>query len=118
MARKWKVGIVGATGMVGQRFLTLLEHHPWFTPALLAASARSAGKPYEEAVGKKWALSSPIPAFAKNMTVRDAADFNAMKEADFIFCAVNLGKEETKLLEESYARAGIPVVSNNSAHPW
>ena len=116
--RKWNVGVIGATGMVGQRFLTLLDGHPWFTPVCLAASARSAGKPYEQAVGNKWAMSVPIPAYAKNMTVLDAeADAEKIAQAvDFVFCAVNMKKEEIKALEERYAKLEVPVVSNNSAH--
>ncbi len=114
----FRVGIVGATGMVGQRFVTLLEHHPWFKPAALLASARSAGKKYQEAVGEKWAMSSPIPEYAKEMTVLDAEkDAESLAgKIDFIFCAVNMKKEEIRALEEKYARLEIPVVSNNSAH--
>ncbi len=114
---KYTVGIVGATGMVGQRFVCLLEHHPMFEPVLLAASRKSAGKSYAEAVGEKWAQSCPIPAYAEKMTVKDAGDPAALKEkVDFVFCAVNMPKEETRALEEGYARFEIPVVSNNSAH--
>lgn len=118
MKNVYKVGVIGATGMVGQRFLTLLEHHPWFKPAALLASARSAGKPYAEAVGAKWAMSVPIPAYARDMVVLDAArGAEALKgKVDFVFCAVNMKKEEIKTLEETYAKAEIPVVSNNSAH--
>lgn len=114
----YRVGIVGATGMVGQRFVTLLENHPWFKPCALLASARSAGKKYKDAVAGKWAMSSPIPAYAENMTVLDAEqDATSLKGViDFIFCAVNMKKEEIKALEEKYARLEIPVVSNNSAH--
>ncbi len=114
----YRVGIVGATGMVGQRFVTLLENHPWFKPTALLASARSAGKKYEEAVAGKWAMNAPIPAYAKNMTVLDAEkDAASLKDSvDFIFCAVNMKKDEIKALEERYARLEIPVVSNNSAH--
>lgn len=114
----FRVGIVGATGMVGQRFVTLLENHPWFKPTALLASAKSAGKSYREAVSGKWAMSSPIPEYAENMTVLDA-DKDAeslVNKVDFIFCAVNMKKEEIKALEERYARLEIPVVSNNSAH--
>lgn len=116
--RKWKVGVIGATGMVGQRFLTLLDNHPWFTPVALLASARSAGKKYPEAVGDKWAMQSPIPAYAKDMVVLDAEkDAESIADkVDFVFCAVNMKKEEIKALEERYARLEIPVVSNNSAH--
>ena len=115
--KRYKVGIIGATGMVGQRFVTLLEHHPLFTPVLLLASARSAGKKYPEAVGAKWAMTSPIPEYTKNMTVLDAEDAEAVQgKVDFVFCAVNMKKDEIKALEEKYARLEIPVVSNNSAH--
>ena len=115
--KKYRVGIIGATGMVGQRFVTLLESHPWFCPSFLLASSRSAGKTYAEAVGEKWALDAPIPAYAKDMVVLDAADPTPLiGKADFVFCAVNLKKEETRALEEMYAKCEIPVVSNNSAH--
>ncbi|MBO5045938.1 MAG: aspartate-semialdehyde dehydrogenase [Clostridia bacterium] len=119
MANKtWKVGVIGATGMVGQRFLTLLDGHPWFQPVALLASARSAGKTYPEAVGNKWAMNVPIPAYAKDMTVLDAdADAEALVgKVDFVFCAVNMKKDDIKALEERYAKLEIPVVSNNSAH--
>ena len=114
----YNVAIVGATGMVGQRFVTLLENHPWFTPVALLASARSAGKKYEEAVGHKWAMTCPIPAYAKEMVVLDAtADANSLVgKVDFVFCAVDMKKEEIRALEETYAKLEIPVVSNNSAH--
>ena len=116
--KKWKVGVIGATGMVGQRFVTLLDGHPWFEPVCLLASARSAGKKYPEAVGAKWAMSVPIPEYAKNITVLDAeADAEKLVgNVDFVFCAVNMKKDETKALEEKYAKLEIPVVSNNSAH--
>lgn len=117
--KKKKVGIIGATGMVGQRLLTLLDGHPYFEVTALAASARSAGQPYEAAVAGRWKLSAPIPAAYRAMPVTDAADIPAMRErCDFVFCAVNMGKDETKALEEAYARAEIPVVSNNSANRW
>ena len=114
----FRVGIVGATGMVGQRFVTLLERHPWFQVTALLASARSAGKTYKDAVAGKWAMSSPIPAYAENMVVLDAQkDAQALSDkVDFIFCAVNMKKEDIRALEERYARLEIPVVSNNSAH--
>ena len=114
----YNVAIVGATGMVGQRFVTLLENHPWFTPVALLASARSAGKKYEEAVGHKWAMTCPIPAYAREMVVLDAtADANSLVgKVDFVFCAVDMKKEEIRALEETYAKLEIPVVSNNSAH--
>ncbi len=118
MVKKYKVGIIGATGMVGQRFLTLLDGHPWFEPVALLASARSAGKKYPEAVGDKWAMSVPIPLYARNMVVLDAErDAESLtRKVDFVFCAVNMKKEEIKTLEERYAKLEIPVVSNNSAH--
>ncbi len=115
--KKYRVGIVGATGMVGQRFVSLLEHHPWFEPALLAASARSAGKTYAEAVGPRWSLPLPMPSYAGGMSVYDARNLDEIADSvDFVFCAVNLPKEETRALEEAYAKREIPVVSNNSAH--
>lgn len=116
---KMKVGVVGATGMVGQRFLTLLENHPYFEVAALAASARSAGKTYEEAVGARWKMKTPMPEKFKKMVVYDAADIGTMgKLCSFVFCAVDMKKEEIKALEEAYAKAEIPVVSNNSANRW
>ena len=116
---KMKVGVVGATGMVGQRFLTLLENHPYFEVVALAASARSAGKSYEEAVGARWKMKTPMPEKFKSMVVRDAADIEEMgKLCSFVFCAVDMKKDEIKALEEAYAKAEIPVVSNNSANRW
>ncbi|MBE6557183.1 MAG: aspartate-semialdehyde dehydrogenase [Ruminococcaceae bacterium] len=116
---KMKVGVVGATGMVGQRFLTLLEDHPYFEVTALAASARSAGKTYEEAVGARWKMKTPMPEKYKSMKVIDAAEIEAMgKLCSFVFCAVDMKKDEIKALEEAYARAEIPVVSNNSANRW
>lgn len=116
--KQYKVGIIGATGMVGQRFATLLEKHPWFQVTALAASARSAGKTYREAVGKRWLMSSPIPEKMADMNVLDAsADIEKIASlVDFVFCAVDMKKEEIKELEEAYAKAECPVVSNNSAH--
>ena len=118
MQKSYRVGIVGATGMVGQRFVTLLDGHPLFTPVALLASARSAGKRYEDAVGDKWAMSVPLPAYAKDMTVLDAeADAASLVgKVDFVFCAVNMKKDAIRALEERYAKLEIPVVSNNSAH--
>ena len=116
--KHYKAGIIGATGMVGQRFATLLENHPWFEVTALAASPRSAGKTYEEAVGNRWAMTSPMPEKMKNMVVLNAVD-DIEKIAglvDFVFCAVDMKKDEIKALEEKYAKAEIPVVSNNSAH--
>ena len=103
--------------MVGQRFVSLLENHPWFRLAALAASPRSAGKTYEEAVGARWAMPTPMPGEAKKMVVMDAADVAAVAaKVDFVFCAVDMKKDEIKALEEAYAKAECPVVSNNSAH--
>ena len=116
---KMKVGVVGATGMVGQRFLTLLDGHPYFEVTALAASARSAGKTYEEAVGSRWKMKTPMPEQYKNMIVHDAANIDEMaKLVSFVFCAVDMKKDEIKALEEAYAKAEIPVVSNNSANRW
>ncbi|MCI8304192.1 MAG: aspartate-semialdehyde dehydrogenase, partial [Lawsonibacter sp.] len=117
---KYKVGVIGATGMVGQRFVTLMENHPWFRLTALAASSRSAGKPYEQAVAGRWAMKSPVPEEAKALTVLDAqADVDKIAGmVDFVFCAVDMKKDEIKALEERYARAECPVVSNNSANRW
>jgi aspartate-semialdehyde dehydrogenase len=116
--KNYKVGIIGATGMVGQRFITLLADHPWFKLEVLAASARSAGKAYKDAVGSKWAMTVPIPEKVAEMKVMDAeADIDKIAEAvDFVFCAVNMKKDEIKALEEKYAKAECPVISNNSAN--
>lgn len=116
--KHYRVGIIGATGMVGQRFATLLENHPWFEVKALAASPRSAGKTYEEAAGKRWAMQIPMPEKMKNMIVLNAVDdIEKIGElVDFVFCAVDMKKDEIKALEEKYAKAEIPVVSNNSAH--
>ena len=115
---KFRVGIIGATGMVGQRFVLLTATHPWFTPVVLAASAHSAGKPYAEAIGEKWHMADPIPESVRSMVVMDAeADAEEIaKQVDFVFCAVNMKKDEIKALEERYAKLECPVVSNNSAH--
>ena len=116
---KIKVGVIGATGMVGQRFLTLLEDHPYFEVTALVASARSAGQTYEAAVGGRWKLAQPMPEKYKKMIIIDAADIEKVgKLCSFVFCAVNMPKDETKALEEAYAKAEIPVVSNNSANRW
>ena len=115
--KQFNVGIIGCTGMVGQRFATLLADHPWFNVTALAASPRSAGKSYEEAVGARWAMTEPMPEKLKNMTVLDAADVNAVTAlVDFVFCAVDMKKDEIRALEDTYAKAECPVVSNNSAH--
>jgi aspartate-semialdehyde dehydrogenase len=117
MQKKLKVGVLGATGMVGQRFVSLLADHPWFDVTLVAASAGSANKSYADAVAGRWALKAPIPAATSKLTVRNASDVAAIaSEVDFVFCAVDMSKEETAKLEEDYARAETPVVSNNSAH--
>ena len=114
----YNVGIIGATGMVGQRFVTLLANHPWFHIKALAASASSAGHTYKEALNGRWAMDCDIPVSISDMIVLDATK-DAKKiaqEVDFIFCAVNMKREEIKALEEMYARLECPVVSNNSAH--
>ena len=116
--KKFNVGVIGATGMVGQRFLTLLANHPWFNVTALAASSRSAGKPYQEAVGDKWAFETDIPEKFRGMTILDAEkDIDKIAGlVDFVFCAVNMDKAKIQALEETYAKREIPVVSNNSAH--
>lgn len=116
--KKYKVGIIGATGMVGQRFATLLEGHPWFEVAVLAASGRSAGKTYEEAVKNRWAMKKPIPEKLKNIIMLDAAaDLKKIAgSVDFCFCAVDMKKDKIRALEESYAKAECPIISNNSAN--
>ena len=116
--KNYKVGIVGATGMVGQRFATLLDNHPWFEVTVLAASPRSAGKKYKDAVGSKWCMATDIPEKMADIVVMDAtADIEKIASSvDFIFCAVDMKKDEIKALEEAYAKAECPVVSNNSAH--
>lgn len=115
--KKYKVGIVGATGMVGQRFAILLSDHPWFDVTVLAASPRSAGQTYEQAAGNRWAMTVPMPEKLKNMVIVDASDVDAVaSKVDFVFCAVDMKKDEIRALEEAYAKAECPVVSNNSAH--
>ena len=116
--KKYNVGIIGATGMVGQRFALLLCDHPWFNVTVLAASANSAGKSYAEAVGNRWAMTSPMPESLKDMTVLDAENDidEIVAKVDFVFCAVNMKKDEIKALEEKYAKHECPVISNNSAH--
>lgn len=116
--KKYNVGVIGATGMVGQRFLTILENHPWFDVKVVAASARSAGKTYKEAVGSKWVMTTDIPAAAADLTVMSATeDIDKIASmVDFVFCAVDMKKDEIRALEEAYAKAECPVVSNNSAH--
>ena len=118
--KQYHVGVIGATGMVGQRFVTLLAEHPWFRLTAVAASARSAGKTYEEAVSSRWAMEAPLPEGAKNLVVLDAeAGAEQMAaQVDFCFCAVDMGKEEIRALEERYAKLECPIVSNNSANRW
>ena len=117
---KYRVGIIGGTGMVGQRFVTLLENHPWFELVAVAASAASAGQRYEDAVAGRWAMEGAIPSAARDLVVLDAeADAETLAaQVDFVFCAVNMKKEDIRALEERYARLEVPVVSNNSAHRW
>lgn len=116
---KLKVGILGGTGMVGQRFIALLENHPWFEVAVIAASPRSAGKTYEEAVGDRWKMTTPMPEAVKKMVVKNVNEVEAVSsEVDFVFSAVDMTKDEIKAIEEAYAKAETPVVSNNSAHRW
>ncbi len=116
----YKVGIIGATGMVGQRFVTLMENHPWFELVALAASPRSAGKTYREAIGDRWAMQSALPEKYADLMVLDAvADAEKLASmVDFVFCAVDMKKDEIRALEEMYAKLECPVVSNNSAHRW
>ncbi len=117
--KRLKVGVLGATGMVGQRFVSLLENHPWFELTVVAASAGSAGKRYADAVQGRWALAVPVPARTAGLTVQNASEVARIAaEVDLVFCAVDMPKAETAKLEEDYARAETPVVSNNSAHRW
>ena len=119
MSEKLRVGILGGTGMVGQRFISLLENHPWFEVVVIAASPRSAGKSYKEAVGERWKMTTPMPEAVKNITVLDVNDIEKIAaEVDFVFSAVDMTKDEIKAIEEAYAKAEVPVVSNNSAHRW
>lgn len=112
-----RVGVLGATGMVGQRFVALLEKHPWFEVSLVAASASSAGRTYAEAVAGRWSMGTPIPAGTGRLVVQNASDVDRIaRDVDFVFCAVDMPKDETARLEEAYARAETPVLSNNSAH--
>ncbi len=114
---RFSVGVLGATGMVGQRFVSLLETHPWFSVKVVAASTKSAGRTYEEAVANRWTMPGPIPRATREMIVRDASDVDAISdEVDFVFCAVDMPKEETRALEDAYAKSETPVVSNNGAH--
>ena len=116
--KKYKVGIIGATGMVGQRFVTLTENHPWFDLVVLAASPRSAGKTYKEVAESRWAMKTPMPEKVKDMVIMNATEDveKIASMVDFVFCAVDMKKDEIKALEEKYAKAECPVISNNSAH--
>ena len=118
--KQYKVGIIGCTGMVGQRFVTLMEKHPWFQLTAIAASSRSAGKTYAEAVENRWAMEQPIPEESKALVILDAeADAEKLAaQVDFCFCAVDMKKEDIRALEEKYAKLECPIVSNNSAHRW
>lgn len=119
MEQKLKVGILGATGMVGQRFISLLENHPWFEVVTVAASPRSAGKTYEEAVGGRWKMSTPMPEAVKNLVVANVNEVEKVAASvDFVFSAVDMTKDEIKAIEDAYAKTETPVVSNNSAHRW
>ncbi len=119
MEQKLKVGILGATGMVGQRFIALLENHPWFEVVTVAASPRSARKTYEEAVGGRWKMTTPMPEAVKNLVVMNVNDVeHVASTVDFVFSAVDMSKDEIKAIEEAYAKTETPVVSNNSAHRW
>lgn len=119
MNEKLKVGILGATGMVGQRFIALLENHPWFEVVTVAASPRSAGKTYMEAVGNRWKMTTPMPEAVKNLIVKNVNEVEEVsKSVDFVFSAVDMTKDEIKAIEEAYAKTETPVVSNNSAHRW
>ncbi len=119
MERKLRVGILGATGMVGQRFIALLENHPWYEVVTVAASPRSAGKTYEEAVGGRWKMTTPMPEAVKNLIVMNVNEVEKVAAGvDFVFSAVDITKEEIRAIEEAYAKTETPVVSNNSAHRW
>ena len=119
MDQKLKVGILGGTGMVGQRFISLLENHPWFEVVAIAASPRSAGKTYEEAVGGRWKMHKAMPEAVKNIVVMNVNEVEKVaSEVDFVFSAVDMSKEEIRAIEDAYAKTETPVVSNNSAHRW
>ena len=119
MSDKLKVGILGATGMVGQRFISLLENHPWFEVVTVAASPRSAGKTYEEAVGDRWKMDTPMPEAVKKLIVHNVNEVEEVASTvDFVFSAVDMSKDEIKAIEDAYAKTETPVVSNNSAHRW
>ena len=117
--KKLKVGILGGTGMVGQRFISLLENHPWFEVVAIAASPRSAGKTYEEAVGGRWKMTTPMPEAVKQLVVMNVNEVDKVASlVDFVFSAVDMSKEEIRAIEDEYAKTETPVVSNNSAHRW
>lgn len=118
--KQYRVGILGATGMVGQRFITLLSHHPWFTISVLAASGKNAGKTFQQAVEGRWSMDTPIPAAIRDQVLLDVQKDakNIAATVDFVFCALNMEKKATKELEEMYAQLECPVISNNSAHRW
>ncbi|MCR4922687.1 MAG: aspartate-semialdehyde dehydrogenase [Lachnospiraceae bacterium] len=119
MSEKLKVGILGGTGMVGQRFITLLNDHPWFEVVSIAASKRSEGMRYEDAVKNRWKMTTPIPEGVKDIVIKDVKDVeNVAKDVDFVFSAVDMTKDEIRAIEEEYAKTETPVVSNNSAHRW
>lgn len=119
MSEKLRVGVLGATGMVGQRFITLLENHPWFEVTTVAASPSSAGKTYAEAVEGRWKMETPVPAGVKDLVLKNVNEVdNVAADVDFVFSAVNMSKDEIRAIEEAYAKTETPVVSNNSAHRW
>ena len=119
MSEKLKVGILGGTGMVGQRFISLLENHPWFEVTTIAASPRSAGKTYEDAIGDRWKMDTPMPEAVKKIIVKNVNEVEEVaSQVDFVFSAVDMSKDEIKKIEEDYAKTETPVVSNNSAHRW
>ena len=119
MSEKLRVGILGGTGMVGQRFISLLENHPWFEVTTIAASPRSAGQRYEDAVGGRWKMTTPMPEAVKDIIVKNVNEVEEVaSEVDFVFSAVDMSKDEIKAIEEAYAKTETPVVSNNSAHRW
>ena len=119
MEQKLRVGILGGTGMVGQRFISLLENHPWFEVTTIAASPRSAGKKYEDAVGGRWKMKTPMPEAVKDIIVMNVNEVEKVaSEVDFVFSAVDMSKDEIRAIEEAYAKTETPVVSNNSAHRW
>ena len=119
MSEKLKVAVLGATGMVGQRFISILADHPWFEVKTVAASPRSAGKTYEESVGDRWKMDIPMPEAVKNLVIQDVTDVKGVaSDVDFVLSAVKMSKDEIKAIEEEYAKTETPVVSNNSAHRW